>query len=440
MGSGPQPLSNDEFADLMARLGPFEDRPHLALAVSGGADSLALALLGDAWCSARGGRATALTVDHGLRPEAADEAARVGRWLGRLGIEHRVLTWTGPTPSSGVQAAARALRYDLLGAWCRDHGALHLVLAHTLEDQAETFLMRLEKGSGPDGLAAMSAIRELPACRLVRPLLGTSKAKLRATLEAVGQDWIEDPSNDDRRFTRVRVRRAIETAGLDPAGLARAAARYGQARVVLEGEASRLMARCVTASPAGFAYVDRQALASAPADLSVRVLSRLLTALGGTAYPPGRDRVERLLGEVTSMPAKPRTLGRCLIAPAADRLMMCREDRGLPPPLAVAEASGLVWDGRYEVGLTGGADGSVRLAALGRAGWVEIAERRPDLRETAVPLPALHTLPALIDGGGVVGVPHLGYRRAARRPGEADFARLALRPTNTLSGSGFFVA
>ncbi len=139
----------------MATLGPFEATPALAVAVSGGPDSLALAMLAKAWSDARGGSLVALTVDHGLRPESTGEARQVGRWLKKRGIPQRILRWDGPKPGSALQAEARSARYALLTGWCRARGILHLLLGHQREDQAETVLMRLERGSGPDGLAAM---------------------------------------------------------------------------------------------------------------------------------------------------------------------------------------------------------------------------------------------------------------------------------------------
>ncbi|HZD25370.1 MAG TPA: tRNA lysidine(34) synthetase TilS, partial [Alphaproteobacteria bacterium] len=159
------PLTAAEFAALMAPFAPFEATPALAVAVSGGADSLALALLADGWARRRGGVATALTVDHGLRPEAAAEARRVGRWLAARGIPHRILRWRGDKPATAVQAKARAARYALLADWCRRHGVLHLLTAHHRGDQAETVLMRLAHGSGVDGLAGMARQRRLEGLR-----------------------------------------------------------------------------------------------------------------------------------------------------------------------------------------------------------------------------------------------------------------------------------
>src|SRR5262245_11003154 len=179
----------------MARLGPFERAPHIAVAVSGGPDSLALTLLLAEWAQARGGRVDALTVDHRLRPESATEAAQVGRWLAPLpGVTHHILPWSDPKPETGIQAAARDARYRLLAAHCRDHAILHLCVAHHRDDQHETHRLRAGHGSGPIGLAGMSAIRPLEGVRLLRPLLGVAKAELVALLEARGQSWIADPS------------------------------------------------------------------------------------------------------------------------------------------------------------------------------------------------------------------------------------------------------
>src|SRR5579863_2293243 len=159
-----EPLSDAEFGAALDRLGPFERRPLLAVAVSGGADSLALALLASVWAKARRGRVVALTVDHRLRRESTGEARQVGRWLRRLGIAHEILTWKGPYPQGDVQAAARAARYALLEAWCHTAHCLHLLTAHHREDQVETFWLRLARGSGLDGLAAMPAEVERPHC------------------------------------------------------------------------------------------------------------------------------------------------------------------------------------------------------------------------------------------------------------------------------------
>ena len=439
-------VSDRQFSQIMAATGPYEAAPHLAVAVSGGGDSLALALLAERWCRGRGGRVSALIVNHGLRPEATEEAACVGGWIGAHGIAHRTLVWDGPKPISGLQAAARAARYDLMSSWCRTHGVLHLLLGHTREDQAETFLMRLEKGSGPDGLAAMSRVRALPFCRLVRPLLELPRAALRTTLAAFGQAWIEDPSNNDRRFARVRIRNAIAAAGLAPSNLAKAASRYGEARVALQRQASCLVAASCDFHPAGFARFRPEVLLANDRDISLRALSRIVTAVGGAEFAPKRDRLERFHRKLTSVGAHSGTIGRCRFVGSGDSILICREERRLPEPVTAVPGEQLFWDDRFRVEFAP-ADGSQiqrYLACLGRPGWAEIVGREPQLRSISIPDPVRRTLPALFNRDGVLVVPHLGYFRCTAgltvRTCVSGFGRLSFAPRNTLSGPGFFVA
>ena len=211
----PDPVGAAEFARLIGRLGPFEPAPHLAVAVSGGRDSLALGLLAHDWTAGANGRITGLIVDHGLRRGSAGEAARTYETLGRLGIPAAVLKASG-RPRKNLQAWARAARYALMADWCRNAGVLHLLVAHHRDDQAETLLASLTRGAGLQGLAGMAAVRELPACRIVRPLLGMPRDRLTATLEARNVAWIDDPSNRDRRFRRVRLRQRLADSGDGP--------------------------------------------------------------------------------------------------------------------------------------------------------------------------------------------------------------------------------
>ncbi len=212
----PAPLTLLQFAANLAAIGGFEAQPLIAVAVSGGPDSMALMLLADRWARARGGRAWGLTVDHGLRPESADEARIVGSWLGARAIPHDILLWVGPKPISGIQEAAREARYRLLAAWCRRRFCLHLLAAHHLEDQIETHLIRRSAGSGVDGLAGMSAVRELRGCRLVRPLLAVPRERLAALLASEGQPFLRDPSNLDPVFERARLRLALSNKPSSP--------------------------------------------------------------------------------------------------------------------------------------------------------------------------------------------------------------------------------
>src|SRR5579871_1101881 len=224
----------------MAGLGPFESRPRLGVAVSGGADSMALVLLCHRWAQARGGAVLAISIDHGLRSDSAVEVRQVGRWLKARGIAHTALAWHHEASGgAAIQARARAARYALLAEACRKRAILHLALAHHAGDQAETVLMRLARG-GIDGLAGMSEIATRDGLRLIRPLLGIEPARLRATLAAARQEWIEDPSNANPVFERVRWRRAI-SPHLIPA-LSLAAAEIGRERQRREAELADLLA------------------------------------------------------------------------------------------------------------------------------------------------------------------------------------------------------
>jgi tRNA(Ile)-lysidine synthase len=446
------PLEARSFAALMAGLEPFEPNPQVAVAVSGGADSLALCLLTHEWAQDRGGLAVALTVDHGLRPESGGEAHQVGAWLRVRGIPHHILAWRGPKPRSNVQAAARAARYELLTRWCRDHGILHLLLAHHLEDQAETFLLRLARGSGVDGLSAMAAVAEGPESRLLRPLLGVPKARLMATLRARGQPWLEDPSNLDLSHARVRIRRALPAfarEGLGARRLAATARAMGRARAALESATTDLLARAATVAPEGYAYLDAAALGDADTEVTLRALARTLMCIGGRSYPPRLERLERLHAALAAGALeKARTLGGCRIRREGTRLLVCREAAAARERIVVAPGAHVTWDGRFRLAVGGGrgsaagrrgpGGAAITLARLGRDGWAEVAAADPVVRRTAIPAPARAPLPALWDGRGVLAVPHLGYRR----PGTA--ARLvhsvAFSPAIPLAPSGFSVA
>ncbi|HTO81022.1 MAG TPA: tRNA lysidine(34) synthetase TilS [Methylomirabilota bacterium] len=406
----------------MQVLGPFEARPRLGVAVSGGSDSMALALLAAGWAQSHGATITALTVDHGLRREAAAEARRVGRWLGERGIRHRILRWrpdAGAPFAGGVQAAARAARYRLLADWCRRHGVLHLALAHHQEDQAETFLLRLARGSGLAGLAAMAPVTERDGVRLLRPLLLVPRARLRATLAAAGQAWIDDPSNANRAHARVRMRALIPSLaaeGLDAARLAATAGRLGRARAAIDDAVADLLAAASAIFPAGYLSLDPAALAAAAAEVSLRALARCLTTIGGAGYGPRLERLERLHAAIRgSALASAATLGGCRIVPRRGRLLICREPAAAREAIAVRSGETVSWDGRFVVTVApvnrGARPRSLTVKLLGAAGWAAVAADNPDLRKHALPPPVRPGLPALWDGARVACVPHLDYCR-----------------------------
>jgi tRNA(Ile)-lysidine synthase len=430
------PLTLGELSTMFAAIGGFEARPFIAVAVSGGPDSLALTILADRWARGRGGQLTALTVDHRLRPESAAEARVLGDWLAARGIAHEVLVWTDAKPATGIQEAARAARYRLLGGWCRERGCLHLLTAHHREDQAETYLIRRRAGSGIDGLAGMSAVREMPGMRLVRPLLAVPKARLVALLVAEGQPFLSDPSNRNPAFERARLR-VDDSAGVDAHidQLTVELRGHGRRRIEREQALDRLLASAVSLHPAGFAVLDTVAIGHAEAELFERLLGRVAVCIGGAAYPLRRERVARLRAVLLDRPEHARTLGGCRFVPWRGRHLVLRELAGAAPPVNLEPGTELVWDRRFAVSVPRALQPGLVLGYLGQCRIIGDRRRLADQHENDLPRLVRPVLPALWDEAGVVAVPDLGYSR----PRAATLPTLAFRPLNPLSHAGFTV-
>jgi tRNA(Ile)-lysidine synthase len=277
-------------AELKALFCDLENVPALLLAVSGGPDSTALLLLAARWRKALKAqpKLLAVTVDHGLRKESKREAADVARLARRLGVAHRTVRWTGKKPATGVQQAARAARYRLLAEAARQAKATHVLTAHTRDDQAETVLIRMSRGSGLAGLGAMTRLSPLPCdgaadITLVRPLLDVPKARLVATLRAAKIPYAEDPSNRDPRFARVRLRGLmgeLAREGLDSRRLALLAARLKRADLALEAAVDRAAAELARPAPIGVVAYDAAGYAALPAEVGLRLIGRALAQTG----------------------------------------------------------------------------------------------------------------------------------------------------------------
>ncbi|UYO45527.1 tRNA lysidine(34) synthetase TilS [Rhodopseudomonas palustris] len=271
--------------------------PAIVLAVSGGPDSLALMWLAARWrkASKRGPALAVVTVDHGLRPEAAAEARAVKRLAASLDLPHRTLRWNGDKPRTGIQAAAREARYRLLAQAAKTLGASHVMIAHTRDDQAETVLMRLSRGSGIAGLAAMAREIERDGVVLARPLLDVPKARLVATLTKARIAFATDPSNADPRFTRPRLRELmpqLAAEGCDARSLVRLAARAARADAALELMTNGAE-QFLETQGAGRPGVDARAFLALAAEIQIRLLLRAL-ARHGHEGPAELGKVEAL--------------------------------------------------------------------------------------------------------------------------------------------------
>ncbi len=307
----------------MERLLPARGTARVAVAVSGGADSTALALLAQDYCQRRGGAVLALIVDHGLRDESGAEARLTACRLTARGIESRILA-LNLAPGGAMQERARHARYAALTQAAAAEGFLYLALGHHQDDQFETVAMRARRGpGGAEGMAGWTARNEVV---LIRPLLGIRSAALRHFLREAGMEWVEDPSNQAAKFERVRIRHA--GAGMPPETAA--------GRVAQELEVADFLARYARLYPEGYAVLD--AGAAPPA-----ALATLLRTIGGSAYAPRQDAVLRLAACLRAA-----TLGGVRIAPAG-RLgpgwLLAREPAACAPPVPAAFHA--VWDGRF---------------------------------------------------------------------------------------------
>ena len=362
------------FAAAMARLMAGQTPDRLAVAVSGGGDSLALLGLACDWAADTDCRILALTVDHGLRPEAASEARLVTREALRLGAEHEVLRWQGWDGKGNLQAAARAARYALMQQVCDREGIGAILTGHTQDDQAETVLMRLARGSGVDGLSAMAEGR-FGRDLVLRPLLGETRDELRVWLTRQGMRWSEDPSNEDPRFDRVRARRLLKQLipfGLDAARLAETAAAMARARVALVARAVDV-ARESVAEQSGILMFDRDRLQETEEETRLRLVAQGLACLSGEVYKP---RLASLSSTVErALAGQGGTLQGCRLVPARGVLFLVREWKAVATQEAPADGSAW-WDGRWRIRAED-APGAV-IRALGETGLARI-DRPEDL-------------------------------------------------------------
>jgi tRNA(Ile)-lysidine synthase len=314
--------------------------PGFVIAVSGGPDSTALLVLAARWAkrlkNKKPRRLISVTIDHGLRREAAAEAATVKRLARRLGVAHRTLHWRGAKPASGLQEAARIARYRLLAQEAARAGLAHVLTAHTLDDQAETVLFRLARGSGVGGLAGMAPVALIPGSGgaddhifLLRPLLQLPKSRLIATLRAAGIAYSDDPSNQNPRFTRARLRDlmpALAREGLDARGLSRLAARMRRAEAALEFAVGA--ARAALAPPPwpshGPVVFERAGFADLPPEVGLRLLGRVIAHIGDEG-PVELGKLEALYEALRQAPGRlRRTLAGALVTLGDDRLAVER--------------------------------------------------------------------------------------------------------------------
>jgi tRNA(Ile)-lysidine synthase len=448
-----EPISDDEIRALFE---PLPGAP-MAVAVSGGADSMALmhiaqralALVPPAVEGMRQpGRARliVLTVDHGLRSDSADDAAWVVARAEAAGLPCQILRWSGDKPVQGIQAAARAARYQLMHeALVEEARPYHnlvrpLLTAHHQEDQAETFLMRLARGSGIDGLSAMQETAPIATATMppggvqltvVRPLLDFPKSRLVATLKAADLDWREDPSNVRDEFERVRVRKALGVLaelGITSGAIARSAARLSRARSAVMRQAAEAAERHIHWHDGQFGSIPLDALNDLSEEIAIRLLTQLIGAFSGAAPDPRLSEVEALADRIRATtdrvwPARAATLGGCRLDwRPAGILRVWREAgrTGLPSLQIEPGTKSAVWDRRFEISTSPDVGGPIDVRALGAAGWRALKAEHRALAKLRLPPGAAATLPACWHGDSLIAVPGLPAPKSAQI--SADFS------------------
>lgn len=371
----------------------------IGVAVSGGGDSMALLHLLARVQAGRGGTVRAVTVDHGLRPESADEARFVAGICARIGVAHDTRVWDHGDLAGNLPDRARRARYALIAAWAREGGIGHVALGHTADDRAETFLMELAREAGIDGLSAMRADWNAGGVHWARPLLTAGRAELRAFLRRHGAGWIEDPTNDDAAYQRVRARRALQALaplGITAAGLAHVAENLARARAELVRHAARAAETMVTES-AGELLIDRDDWLNAGPETARRLLVGALRWVASAEYAPRAAQVARL--DAALRAGRDATLAGCRLYVGRAHIAIAREAKAVVGLETPTEA---LWDGRWR--LLGPHDPALRVRMLGAGGLGGC----PDWRATGHSRAALIVSPAVWRGETLVAAPLAG--------------------------------
>ena len=403
-------------ADLLARaVWPFQLSRALksfGVAVSGGSDSMALLWLLAPWAQANGMSVQVATVNHGLRAEAQAEAEFVADCCAELGVQHAILDWRGWDGRGNTQASARAARHRLLAAWANAQGLDAVVLGHTLDDQAETILLRLARGSGVDGLSGMEVETHLHAMRWIRPLLALRRNDLRAYLVRHGKTWVDDPSNDNPAYDRVKVRKAmalLEPLGIDAARLTDTGFRMSLARTALATYAQEAAGRHIR-QQFGDVVMDRAGLLSLPYETQLRVAAAAICWVSGSVYRPRLLALQEALANAVT--GRRHTLQGALLGGNRSAIVITREHQAVRH---LTTATDTLWDNRWH--LSGPHAPDLTIRALGETGLLAC----PDWRNSGFPRASLLSSPAVWRGDTLIAAPLAGVNDAWQARIVADF-------------------
>lgn len=409
-GSLTAPVSAEEFSLLIESFAPVSSS--IALAVSGGPDSMALAFCVARWAQRE---RVAFIVEHGLRAESAAEAAEVKARLCGMGFSVEILPWTHGQISGRVHEKARQARYDLLIDACRRQGASDLLLAHHAGDQAETVLMRLAKGSGVDGLAGIPPSTVRDGIRLLRPFLSLSKERLIATCAAGGVAYVSDPSNASDKYARGRLRKILPllaAEGLTEGSLNALSLRAREAKEALDFMARDFLSKSAQVGLGGSVRFERDSFRRVPRAIALRALAGGLRFVHDGDYPPEYAPLSFLLDEILGEREEgARTLYGCMASVSKDRVALFREPSAAREVATLLPGQTVLWDARWRVSSDPSAP-SATVRALGFPPHQILDALAPDLRHRIPQGRIRATLPAVWVGDVLVALPVFGEKSA----------------------------
>ncbi len=371
----------------------------LGVAVSGGGDSIALLHILSRCFDPGSVNLFAVTVDHGLRADAAAEAQTVAKLAEQLYIPHTTLRWSGYDGTGNLQERARDARYALISEWAKTQDIAVLAVGHTADDQAETLLMRMARSSGVDGLSAMPVRRTMFGINVMRPLLGLMREDLRLYLKSHNISWVEDPSNEDPVFERIKTREALKALaplGLTAPVLAGVAANMAQAREALDWYCF-LTAREIATVDGGNVAIDLRRFRALPEEIARRLLFRSISWVGGLVHGPRRAPMALALESVRA--GNPLTLGGCHIVRHDNRIWVCREHKAVQNECTPPDQ---LWDRRWRV--SGPPASGVMVRALGQKGLMAC----PEWRAAGRPMAAQIATPSVWYEQEIVAAPLAG--------------------------------
>ena len=408
------PVSWDD-AGLVARVAAIYDgHPgEVGVAVSGGSDSLALLHL----LVAAGAPVSAITINHDLRPEAADEARFVAGLCAGLGVPHSVVVWDHGGPKGNLPDAARRARYGLIAGWAKARGSARVMLGHTADDQAETVLMGLARGAGLDGLCGMRPWWNEDGLRFERPLLGVTRAELRGYLGRAGVAWVDDPTNDDAQYQRVRARKALAVLrplGITVEGLGEVARNLAATKAALVAAVAEAAAR-IGQERSGALIFQRDAFLALPVDLGRRLLIAALRWVSTAEYAPRAAAVLRLQAALSD--CRDATLWGCRVRVSETLISIVREPQAVA---GVVYTLDQLWDHRWR--MEGPAGAGLEVRALGASGL----RACKGWRDTAISRDALLVSPAIWRGDTLIAAPLAGESNGWTARIDAGFASFIL--------------